>query len=363
MRSEGAQRGNFLIEGIESVTLITRERYRAVSMLTPMLVQYLVGLCCMRANPSAVEVMVGDMVLDPSAGKQRDVDVTVTLEEIPGEIQGFLAYEVKHESKPLDVAVVEGLCAKLNDMKSLSSRAIVSTSNYTAAARKKAAAHGIELYTLEHWDKPVNEYFPAMEMPSLPSEAFQFGGQILLTWFDQSFYVSASGGPREFTWNFADQVFGANGVAHKTYKNMQALIDTMCLRSTELLLHTSPASVFIRHPEPQNIPSWPMAHTLDLSRERAFLKLGEALAHVQSITISGNLRWVKHSTQAEYYIMKRVTDGLPFAGAMIAGGPPSSLMFALVLAPDSRVINVNTITLLEKHKNAIRKLKLDLPQR
>ncbi len=63
-------------------------------MLTPMLVQYVVGLCCLRRNPEAVDVTVGDLVLDTAAGKARDVDITVTLQELDG-IRAFKAYEVK----------------------------------------------------------------------------------------------------------------------------------------------------------------------------------------------------------------------------------------------------------------------------
>ena len=37
----------------------------AFSMLTPMLVQYVVGLCCLRHDPDAVDVTVGDMVRSP----------------------------------------------------------------------------------------------------------------------------------------------------------------------------------------------------------------------------------------------------------------------------------------------------------
>lgn len=36
-------------------------------MLTPMVVQYVVGLCCLRRNPDAVDVTVGDLVLDEKA--------------------------------------------------------------------------------------------------------------------------------------------------------------------------------------------------------------------------------------------------------------------------------------------------------
>ena len=50
-----------------------------MSDLTPMLLQYLVGLCCLRWDPGAVDVTIGDMVLDTAAGKERDVDVTAPL--------------------------------------------------------------------------------------------------------------------------------------------------------------------------------------------------------------------------------------------------------------------------------------------
>lgn len=39
-------------------------------MLFPMLVQYLVGLCALRNNPDAVDVTVGDLVLDTAARKR-----------------------------------------------------------------------------------------------------------------------------------------------------------------------------------------------------------------------------------------------------------------------------------------------------
>lgn len=52
--------------------------------LAPMLVQYLVGLCCLRWDQDAIDVTIGDMVLDAAADKDRDVDVTVTVAETDG---------------------------------------------------------------------------------------------------------------------------------------------------------------------------------------------------------------------------------------------------------------------------------------
>ena len=50
-------------------------------MLTPMMVQYLVGLCCLRHDPDAVEITLGDMVYDHVAEKDRDVDITITFKD------------------------------------------------------------------------------------------------------------------------------------------------------------------------------------------------------------------------------------------------------------------------------------------
>ena len=49
--------------------------------LSPMLVQYLVGLCALRWNADAVDIDVtlGDMVPDEASGTKRDVDVTAPL--------------------------------------------------------------------------------------------------------------------------------------------------------------------------------------------------------------------------------------------------------------------------------------------
>jgi hypothetical protein len=87
--------------------------------LSPMLVQYLVGLCALKWNANAVnvDVTLGDMVPDDASGTKRDVDVTVTA-DTPDGVYAFKGYEVKHWSSPLDVADVEALALKLKDMPS-----------------------------------------------------------------------------------------------------------------------------------------------------------------------------------------------------------------------------------------------------
>lgn len=117
-----------------------------------MLVQYLVGLCCMHANPEAVQVELGDLVVDDVLGKKRDVDATVTIRNGERGDWAFKAFEVKDEKSPLDVTVIEQLCGKLADMSSITNRAIVSSSGFTDSAKRKAEHRGVELYILEKVD-------------------------------------------------------------------------------------------------------------------------------------------------------------------------------------------------------------------
>lgn len=335
-------------------------------MLSPMLVQYLVGLCCVRASPDAVEVVVGDMVLDLAAGKRRDVDVTVTVETAPGKKDAFLAYEVKHEKGPLDLIAVEGLCGKLNDMPALTSRAIVSTSGFSAPAIRKAAQHGVELYKLEPWTKSVKDFFGDEALDKTPNEFLVDGGQTLLVWDAfQSYTRVGVGAPESFVTNNGDLLFDGKGRPHKRFKTFGEFINALLLRSTQLLFMVPPASVQITasleaHSDLVDIPTWPMAHTLDTNTEKVYLRFGEKFSLIEQVTISGAMRWQHFPSESHHYIMTNVATNLPFAAAIISGGVPSALMWAFVMAPGSRKMNVIKVELSEKHRNAIRGLKLDI---
>ena len=62
-------------------------------------------------------------------------------------------------------------CAgKLNDMSSVTHRAIVSSSGFSAATKSKAEHHGIDLYTLEKWATPIQFYFPRFGLKGVPEE-------------------------------------------------------------------------------------------------------------------------------------------------------------------------------------------------
>jgi hypothetical protein len=71
------------------------------------------------------------------------------------------------------------------------------------------------------------------------------------------------------------------------------------------------------------------------------------------------LQWRRRRRVPEFYIMEDAASGEPFAGAAVADyGSEDGRMFAMILHPDSRTVAVHNFALLEKHRNAIRKLKI-----
>lgn len=338
-------------------------------ILTPMLVQYLVGLCCLRWDPNAIDITLGDMVLDPAAGKERDVDVTVTIEESQEVTRAFKAYEVKRERTALDVADVEQLCLKLLDMPAVAHRAIVSASGFTEGAQAKAARHGVELYALRPWLRPLQEQFPTLTMQGLPQECFP-SSQTLLCWIQPKFGLVAPEAGSDFTVNTEDVLFDAEGRPHAKYANFLAYQQELLLRSTEVLFTLEPAmTVFRTFPTLQGAgegnpavgPAWPHTHTLDVARDSAHVNVGGKFVKLETITINGHLQWQRSDETPMYYVVERVSDGDAFAGALITMEKRAGHMTGLIFSPKSREVGVHFVRLAEKHKNAIRRLKLDLP--
>lgn len=285
-------------------------------MLTPMLVQYLVGLCCLRRNPDAVDITLGDMVPDATAGKKRDVDVTVTLNEGSGITRAFKAYEVKREGKALDITVVEQLSMKLLDMPSVTHRAIVSASGFTEPAKAKAVYHGIELYEMQAWAGNLEDYFPNWGMTGPVEEVLQFGGSSLLYWHSWAIRVVAPGGPPNFSVKDTDVLYTSSGDVHPEFRSFGGLKKALVLRSTGILFTLEPAQTILRAFPMRRLgngvlatPSWPHTHTLDVAADEAHLRLEGRLVRIETATIYGRLQWEKSDQEPQYYILRRVPDG------------------------------------------------------
>lgn len=336
--------------------------------MSPMLVQYLVGLCCLRHDPNAVEVTIGDMVLDEAAEKERDVDVTVKIEDEKGEITAFKASEVKHEKAPLDVVAVEQLIIKLNDMPDVTHKAIFSTSGYSSTACKKAASYKVDLYTLQPWNVRIDEEFPDFPGVGKPGEFLSQFSSNLLCWPESKISIHAPDGPASFTIDNPDPVYAFDGSDHPTYQTFGAFVHAILMRSTGILLDLEPARTvhrafpYVLHTEGELSvgPAWPHTHTLDVRADAVYLRLREGAPFlVEAITISGHLQWQRRDIVPEFHILRRVGDNAIFAGAAIASyAPDDRRMFAMVFPDKGRELGIHQFEISEKQKNMIRRLKI-----
>jgi len=334
-----------------------------------MLTQYLVGLCCLRHSPDAVDVTVGDLVLDKAAKKYRDVDITVTVADPDGGVLAFKAYEVKREGKPLDVAVVEQLCAKLQDMPAVTHRAIVSASNFSEGAINKAAAYSVELFVLKPWTVPISSQFPDFPNTGKPDDFFRSMESMLLFWVGERLHVCVPSGPPSFLLEDSTPLSSAKGKRHKKFANMMEFKIAMYRRSTEILFPLEPAVTIARtfpaRPLP-NIgewevgPEWPHTHTLQIKDDLVFLKFGDEICAMDSVTITGSLQWRRRRVIPQFYIIESL-GGKAFAGAAVAEwGSDDGKMLAIVFPPESRALGIHQFQLTEKHRNIIKKLKIPL---
>lgn len=333
-----------------------------------MLVQYLVGICCLRRNPDAVDITLGDMVLDPAAGKERDVDVTVTLTEAPGVVRAFKAYEVKREKTALDVSVVEQLCIKLNDMPAITHRAIVSASGFTQPAQVKALHHGVELFEIKPWTRPMEEQFPGFGMKGSPEDCLRFSENLLI-WVEPKLHLHTPSHAAPYSVQLSENILTADGKTHPKYQTFANLQEAILQQSTEILFPLEPAMTVLRTFPPQRVdaecsflvrPPWPHTHTLSIVPDNIHIRLKEVVVQVADITVNGYLKWITTDKRPMYYVLERVPDGEVFAGALVAPGQHEGEMFGLIVSPTSEATGVHMIKLEEKHMNAIRKLKLSL---
>ena len=334
-----------------------------------MMVQYLVGLCSLRHDPDSIDVILGDMIMDIAAGKERDVDVTITIRDERGKHSAFKAAEVKHESKPLDVVAIEQLCIKLADMPRVTHKAIFSTSGYTDGARSKALAHNVDLYTFLPWDRPIEDDFPDLSGLKTPSEFLAHFESSLLYWVDFHVYLVAPDGPSSFTYKGTSPILTQHGKPHAEFSMMRHYQDEILKRSTRILCMQEPAATILRtFPYCLEVegndyfsgPKWPHAHTLELERDQVFLRIDKDKPfQVQSVTISGYLQWRRRKREPKFYILEKLADKSIFSGAAIADyGDDDGRMFAMIFPDKGRTFGIHSFQLSEKQKNMIHKLKL-----
>ena len=95
-----------------------------------------------------------------------------------------------------------------------------------------------------------------------------------------------------------------------------------------------------------------------MQNDKVFLRVNDKLAQVTTVTITGALQWQRRKRVPEFHLIENLSTSKPFAGAVIADMGMDGALLALILSPDTRNIKFQNIKLAEKHKNAIRNLRL-----
>lgn len=333
--------------------------------MTPMELQYLVGLCSLRRNPDAVEIIIGDMVLDEAAEKPRDVDITVKVAADDGTITAFKGIEVKQEARPLDVAVIEQLALKLKDMSEVTHRAVVSASGYTSGAVSKAASHGVELYQFDDWSGPIEKTLPHWKNPLPPQLALK-ADQWLLYWDDVQLDVVVPSGPSRFAFGPDTELLDVDGKKYPGFQRFKEYQDAVLLRSTQILWRLPPAASFLGLPPAEidqekqfaRTMKWPHTHTLDVGSDGIHLALEGQVHLITQITIFGRMYWQSVYQLPEYKVLRRLNDGEVFASAMVAPGRTKDELVCFVFDPTSSVSGVHFVHLTEKQQRLLHRLEL-----
>jgi hypothetical protein len=332
-------------------------------MLKPMQVQYLVGLCCLKAHADAVDLVLGDLVVDSSAESKRDVDITVVLRDANGDTSAFKGYEVKDESSPLDISQVEQLCMKYIDMPAVTHRAIVSASGYTAPAVRKAASHNVDLYIFEEWTPDGStDSGHHFSIEGSPAVTWRFS-QVLLVWSPCSYvHLELVDSVDCFRLDSTTPILQANGGTHYEYKTAHDYRDELKLRSTKVLFSLPPASQYLAGDfasEPfANSQAWKQAHTMDVSQDNVHLLVENSLVRAQTATITGEMQWNKTVYSPQFHVLKRLSDGDVFAARAITLGTRPGRMYTLTISPGSPEVSVGQHMLTPVQMNSLRRLKL-----
>lgn len=317
-------------------------------MLSPTDVHYLVGLLTMISNPESVEIILGDVVHDDIADKDRDVDITVTYKDVNGQISAFKGIEVKKHSRPLDVTHIEQLSAKLNDMSKVSHRSIVSASGYTEPARKKAEAKGVDLFEFIRWNNPM-EGFGHVSFP--PDFRIK---QSTLMWVGSP---SVAFNPKE---NIPDEIknqitgdsriCGFTGDKDNNHKTFQQLADEL---SSNVI-----ATIKDRE-EIKSLTPGIEKHVKYLFNmmDGMYVELKDSKLYLKQALLQGKVTWKEQIILPEFKVLIKVGESTPYVGCAIAELSQGNLIGITVSQVD-RAIKLINITLSDRNQKKIQLLKL-----
>jgi hypothetical protein len=317
-------------------------------MLSANDVHYLVGFLTIMSNPDDVEISLGDLVYDEAAEETRDVDITVTYKDEKGLLSAFKGIEVKRIGRPLDVAQVEQLAAKFRDMPALNHKSIVSASGFSKPAVKKAAAHGVELFTFAEWANPMVGFDHIKFVPWATAQqniyTFALAPQVIFNPTDPI--------PDEIKrrLNEDSQLCDSTGSPHVAYKTIRDLTDAMeIVALNQEDIHSFIQSLASGQPEYISV-------NVELPEE-IFLKTDDQNILLKTALMIGPAMRVDAPLSLNFRVLVRQGEKIPIAGCAITELSNGTLV-AIGLGQIDRSVKFVPVPLSIRNRNRIRELKL-----
>jgi hypothetical protein len=291
-------------------------------MLTPVDVHSLVGLLSVPSGPENVEVVLGE----------RDVGVTITTRDRGGNVTAFHGIEVNDHPRPLDVADVEQLCAKLADMTGLTSHAIVSASGYTKPAIRKARHHALVPWSFEPWDDPSIglEHVRWFESIGRPQVAFRRVDRRECRILDDSLLVRLHDGSENASLRTV-----ADWAAHVVASAVNRIIDGEEFQPRLRLFTDGHVETF------GSVAVAFDQHLLFGPPERSYA--------VDGAFVTGAIACRTSATKLDFRILVEEGDDVPFAGCGIALLPKGNLV-ARSTTNVTKTVNVLNVPLTDRLK-------------
>lgn len=311
-------------------------------MLTPTDVHYLVGLLTMSAEADGVEIELGSMVPDSASEEERDVDITVTARNPDRSVLGFGGVEVKAHRRPLDSTHVEQLSAKLNDMPSLTSRAIVSASGFFGPAIKKAEKHGIDLLELKDWDQR-NQGFDHFKSKFVPS---------VLRSFEWIGNVNVHVNPNDRIAEEDRALMHANPAMWQTE---EARLPNAPDFTTFIRVMQQEAVAKLRkewEPTVVNPNEVKRAKVAVQVTDAPFIKIGTRRVFIKELVYDGGVRWREELSETKYKVLQRLGDANPLAGCCVFEIPGWGLC-GLIISNSNRDIRFVHVPLSERNRKKV----------
>jgi hypothetical protein len=279
-------------------------------MLSDTDIHYIAGFLYVVSRSTDITVRLGDRVYDEASESRRDVDIIIATVGTTG----LIGVEVKDESRPLDVSIVESLCQKFSDMPTITTRGIVSSSGYTKPAERKARAHGVECLTLVRGRLP---HFSSISLSSFEG----FSGT-RLEWREGP---SVSFTPdRELTMEQRTAIIATTPVL---LGNGEII--------TPKVLADRVVAAFTASWEGPAVQAGRIPVAMDVVLEdKALFQLETDPFNMIGASVQGVVEWMPEPFRAEASCYLQTSDGSPYAGAVLT--TMSTGLLGVAVSPQSQ---------------------------